>query len=130
MALQKFTGRIIGTPVMLETTNTHRKVVHVTIGFMPEVKITGKLPEFGENTMSSIQLSFWDEAFMDEIMKDAAALVGKLVTGYCDHITQREQYYNGTGYAFVVAPKGSKVNPPEIQVIPRASAPSAPVAPV
>lgn len=129
MALQKFTGRIIGMPKMLETTNTHRKVVHVTIGFMPEVKITGKLPEFGENSMSSIQLSFWDENFMQAIMAEAENLVGKMVTGYCDNVVQREQYYNGTGYAFVLDSK-SKVQAPVIQVIPRASAPSAPVAPV
>jgi hypothetical protein len=126
MAIQKFTGRIIGMPKMLETANTHRKVVHVRIGFMPEVKISGKLPEFGENAVSDIQLSFWDENFQNAIMEDANSLVGKMVTGYCDNITQRNQFYNGTGYAFVLDAKG-KPNAPQIQVI-HAAGPTAPVA--
>ena len=127
MAMQKFTGRIIGTPKMLETTNTHRPVVHVRISFMPEVKLNGKLPEFGDNSVSDIQLSFWNEDFQQSIMADADALVGKMVTGYCDQITQREQFYNGTGYVFVLDPKG-KPNAPQIQVISRSVAPTAPVA--
>lgn len=129
MAIQKFTGRIIGMPKMLETANTHRQVVHVRIGFMPEVNISGKLPKFNENSVSDIQLSFWDESFQQQIMADAANLVGKIVTGYCDSITQRERYYNGTGYAFVLDPN-AKPCAPQIQVISKATAPTAPVAPV
>lgn len=129
MAIQKFTGRIIGMPQLLETANTHRQVVHVRIGFMPEVKINGKLPEFGENAVSDIQLSFWDEGFQKSIMEDAAALVGKIVTGYCDNVVQRDRFYNATGYAFVLDEK-AKVKAPQIQVITKASAPVAPVAPV
>lgn len=129
MAMQKFTGRIIGMPKQLETANTHRTVVHVRIGFMPEVKITGKLPEFADNCVSDIQLSFWDEGFQSAIMADAENLVGKQVTGYCDQITQRNGFYNGTGYAFVLDNK-SKVNAPQLQVITQSSAPTAPVAPV
>jgi len=128
MAMQKFTGKVIGAPKMLETANTHRKVVHVRIGFMPEVKINGKLPEFGENAISDIQLSFWDEGFQQAIMADADALIGKTVTGYCDQITQRDRFYNGTGYAFVLDPKG-KPNAPQFEVITR-TAPAVPVAPV
>ena len=129
MAMQKFTGRIIGMPQKLETANTHRTVVHVRIGFMPEVKIGGKLPEFTDNSVSDIQLSFWDEQFQNAIMENPADLVGKMVTGYCDQVTQRDRFYNGTGYAFVLDPKG-KPNAPQLQVISRATAPVAPVAPV
>ena len=128
MAVQTFTGKVIGKPKMLETANTHRTVVHVRIGFMPDVKLNGKLPEFSENSVSDVQLSFWDENFQKSIMEDADALVGKMVTGYCDNITQREQFYNGTGYLFVLDPKG-KVKAPTIQVIGQ-TAPTAPVAPV
>ena len=129
MAMQKFTGRIIGTPKQLETSNTHRTVVHVRVSFMPDVKLTGKLPEFNENSLSDIQLSFWDETFQKAIMADADSLVGKMVTGYCDQIVQRERYYNGTGYAFVLDPKGTPCSP-QIQVITKSEAPSAPKAPV
>ena len=116
-------------PKQLETANTHRTVVHVRIGFMPDVKLDGKLPEFSENSVSDVQLSFWDENFQKTIMADPASLVGQMVTGYCDNITQRDQFYNGTGYLFVKDPKG-KVKAPTIQVITQeSSAPKAPVAP-
>jgi len=127
--MQKFTGKILGTPVQLETKEKKRKVVHVTVGFMPEVKITGKLPEFDENSMSSIQLSFWDENFMAAIMAEKDSLSGKQITGYCDHVVKKDQYYNATGYVFVLDPKG-KVSAPLVQVITKTTAPSAPVAPV
>ena len=128
MAVQTFTGKIIGMPKQLETANTHRTVVHVRIGFMPDVKLDGTLPKFSENSVSDVQLSFWDENFQKTIMADPGSLVGQMVTGYCDNITQREQFYNGTGYLFVLDPKG-KVKAPTIQVITPAAAPKAPVAP-
>lgn len=129
MAMQKFTGKIVSTPKMLETANTHRKVVHVDVSFFPEVKIGGKLPEFADNAVNRIQLSFWDETFMAAIMADAETLVGKMITGYCDNVVQRDQFYNGTGYAFVLDAKG-KPNAPVVQLIPKASAPTAPTAPI
>ena len=128
MAMQEFVGRVIGIPKKLETTNTHREVVHVVVSFLPPVKIEGgKLPEFNGG-MNRIQLSFWDEEFMDQIMAIADKLPNKMIRGYCDNITQRDQYYNATGLAFVVDSK-AKVKAPEFQMI-SSSAPKAPVAPV
>lgn len=127
MAMQKFTGTVIGIEA-LKTKNKETPVVHVLVDFMPEIKINGKLPEIGENTMTRIQLSFWDEKFQQAILSEGESLKNKMVTGYCDHVTQREQYYNGTGYAFVLDPKG-KPKAPELQVI-SSSAPTAPAVPV
>lgn len=128
MGMQKYTGKVMGTPRFLETTKNHRIVMHLDIAFMPEVDIFGKLPSFKEDSINRINLSIWDENLQAQVRANPEALVGKVVTGYCDNITKREQFYNGTGYAFVVDPNG-KPKAPVFQVI-TAEAPSAPVAPV
>ena len=129
MAMQKFSGKVIGLPKLLETANTHRKVMHVRVSFMPDVKLNGKLPEFGEDCVSDIQLSFWDEPFQQVVMAEADQIVGKMITGYCDNVVQRGGYNNATGYAFVID-KNAKPSAPQVQVISKSMAPSAPVAPV
>ena len=130
MAMQTFVGKITSSPRVLETTKNHRKVVHIRVSFMPDIDInTGKLPTFEDDSISSVDLSFWDENMQEQILANPDALVGKMITGYCDNITKNRDFYNGTGYAFVVTPKG-KVKPPVFQVISQSSAPQAPVAPV
>lgn len=129
--MQKFTGRVVGMPKQVVTTNTKRSVVHVRVSFIPQVKLNGTLPEFKDGAISDIQLSFWDEDFQAAIMADADKLVGKMITGYCDSITQRDQYYNGVGYAFVLEKKTAEFNAPQVQFqMIQGSAPTAPVAPV
>ena len=127
--MQKFTGRIVGTPEILETTNTKRKVLHVRVSFVPNVGLRGKLPDIKDGAISSIQLSFWDEEFQNAVMHDADDLVGKVITGYCDNVTKREQYYNGTGYVFVMEKPDAKFRAPEFQML-VSEAPTAPTAPV
>lgn len=129
MAMQMFAGRIIDTPKVLETATTHREVAHVLVDFMPPVKINGKLPKFKDGSIRRIQLSFWEPDFIAQIMEDPAGLVGKMITGYLDNVTQRESWYNATGLVFTVTPNATP-KAPEFQVIPAPTAPTAPSAPV
>ena len=130
MAIQKFTGKIDGIPTLAKTNTTERPVVHVWVNFIPEVKLDGKLPELGENPVCRIRFSIWEQKFQESIMADAGSLNGRMITGYCDNVIQRDQYYNGTCYAFVLSSDKAKPCAPQLQTIGSSSASKAPSAPV
>ena len=125
---QEFTGVITAAPKMAETKEKKLPVLHLNVSFIPAISITGKLPKFSENAVTSIQLSFWDADFQKSVMELGDTLIGKKITGLCQDITQNGRYFNGNGIAFVLDPK-SAVKAPEFQRIEAPTAPTAPVAP-